>query len=331
MQLPRLALWSPNAMHLLAVGSLPLLLVVAGLRSLPLQAAAACPKTEGVPYLQPATANGLPGPVTILESAAPSPAAPQGTTPPPVAGSASASGPAAESAAKTAQQWMGEGQKAQKAGNQLEAVNDFLNAQRLEPAWPDPLYALGMSFFLIGWDENDTSYFDRAARHFKAALELDPEYDRAAFMMGMMEVVHFRLKEAEPYFQKALALSPRNPFYHLYYGILLERMDKFDGAVEQMLLAEKLGPTYPQSYLSLGQLYSQMRKYQEARGQLERAVHLDPSQAEAYYTLGGVYHHLGMNNQSQTAYKTFQQLKAAEPKPDPLVKAMQGNSGASSK
>ena len=101
------------------------------------------------------------------------------------------------------------GRKAQKAGNQVEAVSDFLNAQRLEPASPDPIYSLGMSFFLIGWDENDSHYYDRAARHFESALALDPKYDRAAFMRGMMEVVHFRLKEAEPFIQKAISLTPR--------------------------------------------------------------------------------------------------------------------------
>jgi tetratricopeptide (TPR) repeat protein len=150
-------------------------------------------------------------------------------------------------------------------------------------------------------------------------------------MMGAMEVVHFRLKEAEPHLQNAIALNPQNPLYHLHYGILLGRMGKYDDAVEQMLLAEKLGPTYAQTYLSLGQLYSQMRKYQQACGQLERAVHLDPSLAAAYYTLGRVYHHLGMDTESQSAYKTFQRQKAAQPKPDPVVKAMQGGSGTNSR
>jgi tetratricopeptide (TPR) repeat protein len=188
---PRLSIPS-----LLAVRILSLLLLVAGLRAFPLQAAAA--------------ANGLSAAIAMS-----APAAPQGTPPAAVTGGARASKPSAASAAQTAPQWMAEGLRAQKAGNQVEAVRDFLNAQRLEPAFPDPLYSLDMSFFLIGWDENDNDYYDRAARHFDSALALDPQYDRAAFMRGMMEVVHFRLKEAEPYLQKAIALNPQNPYYHL--------------------------------------------------------------------------------------------------------------------
>ncbi len=285
-----------------AVRILSLLLLVAGQRVLPLQAAAT-----------------------------PAPSAPQGVPPATVRGDAAAQSPSGASAAKTAQQWMAEGVRAQKAGKQVEAIGDFLNAQRLAPASPDPLYSLGMSFFLIGWDENDSDYYDRAARHFDSALALDPKYHRAAFMRGMMEVVHFSLKQAEPYLQKAIALNPRNPYYHLHYGILLGRMNKYDDAVKEMLLAEKLGPTNAQSYLSLGQLYSQLREYPEARPQLERAVHLDPRLADGYYTLGGVYHHLGMSAESKSAYETFQRLKAAQPKPDAVENALQGGSSTNSK
>jgi len=302
---------------LLAVRILSPLLLVAALPTPALQAAAA--------------ANRRSGSITMPVFASPTRVAPQGTPPATVTGGTPASSPSAASVAKTAQQWMAEGLRAQKAGRQVEAVGDFLNAQRLEPASPDPLYSLGMSFFLIGWDENDSYYYDRAARHFESALALDPKYDRAAFMRGMMEVVHFRLKEAEPFLQKAIALNPQNPYYHLHYGILLGRMSQYDDAVEQMLLAEKLGPTNAQSYLSLGQLYSQLRKYPEARPQLERAVHLDPSLASGYYTLGGVYRHLGMSTESKSAYETFQRLKAAQPKPDPVENALQGGSSADSK
>ena len=108
-------------------------------------------------------------------------------------------------------------------------------------------------------------------------------------------------------------------------------MDNDEGAAAQMLLAEKLDPTYVQPYLALGQLYFQNKKYAEARAQLERAVRLDPHLTTAYYTLGGVYHHLGMNAESQSAYKTFQAQKATPATPDPLQKAMEGGSSAGSR
>ncbi|MGA2985814.1 MAG: tetratricopeptide repeat protein [Terriglobia bacterium] len=298
-------------MHPLAVRILSLLILVAGLRTLPARVVAA---------------NALP------ESSAQAPATPQGSTSlAPVPEGAPTSSLTHASTAKTAQQWMAEGYQAQKAGKQIEAVTDFLNAQRLDPASPDPLYSLGMSFFSIGFYGSDPNYYERAARHFKSALDLDSQYDRAVFMLAVLAVLHLQLKDAESLIQKAISLNPQNPYYHLHYGILLERVGQYDDAVAQMLLAEKLGPTFAQSYLSVGQLYVRRRKYQQARGQLERAVHLDPNLAAAHYALGGLYHHLGMNAESKSEYETFQRQKSAHPKPDPVVNAMQGNSPADSK
>jgi len=239
-----------------------------------------------------------------------------------------ATGPASTSNSKTAPQWMAEGRQAQKAGKQIEAVSDFLNAQRLDPASPDPLYSLGMSFFTIGFYASDPNYYQRAARHFRSALDLDPRYDRAVFMLAVLDVLHLQLKDAGALIQKAISLNPQNPYYHLHYGILLERLSKNDDAVAQMLLAEKLDPTFEQSFVCLGQFYVRRRKYQEARAQLEHAVQLNPRLATGYYALGGVYHQLGMNTQSKSAYQTFERLKATQPQPDPVVNAMQGGSTA---
>jgi tetratricopeptide (TPR) repeat protein len=311
------ALWPARATYPLALQTLPLYIVVACLPVLPLQAAPA--------------SNALFESINMPDLSATADAAFQGAVPPAVAGDAPAASPKGQTTARTAQQWMAEGLQAQKAGKQSEAIADFLNAQRLDPTSPDPLYSVGMSFFLIGWYENDTNFYDRADRNFKAAIKLDPKHDRAIFMVGTVEVIHSRLEEAEPYVQKAIALNPQNPFYHLHYGILLGRMDEYDQAVAQMLLAEKLLPAYPQAYLSLGQLYAQMRKYPEARSQLERAVQLDPKLAPAYYTLGGVYRHLGMNTESQSAYKAFQERKTTQPKADALLETMQGSTSKSSK
>ena len=308
---------SLRALELLPARTLPLLVLVVCLRTLPSHAAPG--------------SNGVSAAVSMPDSSVAAHAAPQGTVPPAVAGDAPITGSTAPTSARTLQQWMAEGLRAQKAGKQVEAIGDFLNAQRLDPSSPDPLYSLGMSFFLIGWYKNETSFYDRADRNFRAALELDPKYDRAMFMVGTVEVLHNRLKEAGPYVQKAIDLNPQNPYYHLHYGILLGRMGEYDEAVAQMLLAEKLLPVYPQAYLSLGQCYAQMRKYQEARRQLERAVQLDPKLATAYFTLGGVYHHLSMNSESQSAYKTFQEQMATQPKADAVLKIMQGSTSENSK
>lgn len=205
-----------------------------------------------------------------------------------------------------------QGQIQQRAGDQSGAIRSFLQAEQLRPGFAPPVYYLGMSFFLLGNDNNDNSYYDRAARHFKAALNLNPDDDKAEFMLGVVNVVEFRLDEAQKDFEKALKLSPENPYYHLHYGVLLSRMGDRPGALREMKIAEKLDPSYARTHFHLGDLDAQMGSYTEAKEQLEAAVRLDPRLSAAYYSLGSVYHHLGLTEKSRKAYQEFQKAKVQE-------------------
>ena len=223
--------------------------------------------------------------------------------------------------------WLALGHLQQKAGDQSSAIRSFLEAQRLDPRSAPTIYSLGMSFFLLGQDTNADDYYQRAARHFRFALELDPKLDRAVFMLGVIEVVESKLSEARSYVEKALALSPQNPYYHLQFGILLARMGESEKALDEMRTAEKLDPGNPQSHLSLGENYARQHDFQAARRELEKAVQLNPHLASAYYTLGSVYQRWGLKNEAETAYATFQKEKKreSEGEVDRVSAAVQGS------
>jgi tetratricopeptide (TPR) repeat protein len=208
--------------------------------------------------------------------------------------------------------WLTLGHLQQKAGDQSSAIRSFLEAQRLEPRSAATVYSLGMSFFLLGQDTNADDYYQRAAHHFRFALELDPKLDRAVFMLGVIEVVEFKLSEARSYVEKALALSPQNPYYHLHFGILLARMGETEKALGEMKTAEKLDPGNALCHLSLGETYARQHDFEAARKELEKAVQLNPRLASAYYTLGSVYQRLGLKTEAETAYATFQTEKKRE-------------------
>ena len=211
---------------------------------------------------------------------------------------------------------MTQGQIYQRAHDQIHAIQSFLQAAQLRPGWVEPAYSLGMSFFLFGNEENNTEYYDRAARHFRAALELDANYHKAEFMLGVVAAVENHLDQAREHFERALRLSPQNAYYHLHYGILLNRMGDSSSALREMELAETLDHSNPLTYFNLGLLESRLENYAEARKRLETAVHLDSNLSAAYYCLGGVYRHLGLPSLSQEAYSNFQRAKAREQQED---------------
>jgi tetratricopeptide (TPR) repeat protein len=192
-----------------------------------------------------------------------------------------------------------------KFGDHLAAIESFLKAAQLAPESPEPLYFLGMSFFLLAERSNSPDYYDRAERHFKSALELSPDYDRAQFLLGVVEAMQSHLNEAKAYLQKTVQMKPSNPYYHLQYGILLNRIGDDREALDEMLLAEKLYPSYALTHSELGKLYEKLADYQQARKQLETAVELNPHLATAYYHLRGVYVRLGLPDKSKEAYNQF--------------------------
>jgi tetratricopeptide (TPR) repeat protein len=207
----------------------------------------------------------------------------------------------------------------QRVGMQAAAIKSFLDAEQMQPGAEAPVYYAGMSFFMLGYDNNDNAYYDRAARHFKTAIELNPHDDRAAFMLGVVDSIEFKLPEAQKNLAQALKMNPRNPYYHLHYGMLLSRMGRLAEGRREMKLAETLDSSYPNTYLRLGDLDAQMGRYAEARTQLETAVHLDPHLSSAYYTLGQVDYRLGLRAESRSALHRFQETKSEEEKAtDPI-------------
>jgi tetratricopeptide (TPR) repeat protein len=205
-----------------------------------------------------------------------------------------------------------QGQIYQRSRDQVRAIHSFLQAAQLRPGWVEPAYSLGMSFFMLGNEDNNTEYYDRGARHFKVALELDPNCHKAEFMLGVVDAMENRLGKAKGHFETALKMSPQNPYYLVHYGILLKELGDSDGALREMEIAETLDHANPLTYFNLGLLESELQKYAEARKQLETAVQLDSKLAAAYYCLGGVYHHLGLADLSRAAYLKFQNAKALE-------------------
>jgi len=211
-----------------------------------------------------------------------------------------------------------EGELYQRIGEQLSAVQAFLQAHELDPRSPVPIYSIGMSFFALGFYNNDSTYYDRAARHFRQSLELDPRFSKAEFMLGVIDVVKFALKDAKPHYEKAIQLDPENAYYHLHYGVLLSRLGDNSQALHEIGLAGQLDPSYALTHFSLGNLHSRLGQYEEARDELETAAKLDPHLASAFYSLGDVYRHLGLKDMAQKAFETFESVKQQESVPDPV-------------
>ncbi len=196
---------------------------------------------------------------------------------------------------------MTQGRIYQSFNDQEPAIRSFLLADQIRPRCSDTYYFLGMSFFMM-------EEWERAATHFQHALALDPNYHKAAFMMGVTDMANMHMPEAKPFLEAALKQQPNNPFYHLQYGVLLSLLGDPQSGLQEILLAKDRLSSYAPMHYHLGRLYNQTGDYEQARTELETAIRLEPDFPKAYYQLGAVYHHLGNEEKSRQAYQKFQQL-----------------------
>jgi tetratricopeptide (TPR) repeat protein len=199
-------------------------------------------------------------------------------------------------------------------GDRLNAIPSFLNAAKLEPDSPEPLYFLGTSFFLLAQTTRSPDEYHRAIEHFQLALQAAPDYHRAEFMLGVIDAVQSRLDGARKHLQRAIQLSPSNPYYHLHYRILLKHEGDNRGALSEMKTAEQLNPGYALTRFELGTVYEKLGEYGTAETEFDASLKLNPDLSAPYYHLGAVYAHLGREADSKSAFARFNVMKKQKDK-----------------
>ncbi len=206
---------------------------------------------------------------------------------------------------------MSQGWVYQRSGDQVSAIRSFLLASQVDSTAPSVFYELGMSFFLL-------HEFDRAATHFRHAIDLHMKDGRADFMLGVLAVLQDALPDAKEHFERALAREPQNAHYLLHYGVLLSRLNDNDAALAQMRKAEQLDPANPLTHFNLGRLYRELGQLDDARHELQEAIRLRPDFSSAHYVLAGVYRRQGRPRDTATELAQFKKFKPKDDDGDPI-------------
>ena len=145
-------------------------------------------------------------------------------------------------------------------------VNEAIDAiKALNENYPN----VPLLFNLLGACYNTLGQLDAAAKMFKTALTIKPDY-------------------AEAYFN---------------HGLVLRELGQFDLAVESYKTAIDLIPNYPEAHNKLGITYIDLKQYDAAIEHLEWAVAYKHDFAEAYNNLGVAHRE---NDQIQSSIKNFE-------------------------
>ena len=93
-------------------------------------------------------------------------------------------------------------------GNTDQAVNEFTEAIKLNPAEADYFAYLGWAVFKQDRDD-DAQRIKDAKNHLNHALAMNPQSDKALLLLGRLFLEERKVDLAEDYFRRALEVNPK--------------------------------------------------------------------------------------------------------------------------
>jgi tetratricopeptide (TPR) repeat protein len=200
-----------------------------------------------------------------------------------------------------------------------------------ESLWYDvtvksPLNGRGlMNYGLTQMSKGD---YQKAEEYFDRALELLPYYSYLHINMGVLKGSTERPAEAERHFKDALQYNPQNPACYYYYALWLSNQNRIDEALPLLKKSLELSPGHapaqklmselvihqktlrqdpteraeslsaqsptPENYLNLSLQYHNAGRYGDSIKACEKALRLKPHYFLAYNNICAAYNELGM-------------------------------------
>src|SRR3989304_2576220 len=169
-----------------------------------------------------------------------------------------------------------------KEGRLEEAIEEHMNALRLNPQLTGSHYNLGVVYSKQGRT-------DEAIEEFKTAIRLKPDLVEALNHLGIAYASKGRTDEAIEEFKKALRFSPDRARTHYNLGLAYAEKGLADKAIEEYQTAIRLKPDFAKAYNSLGVIYMYDGRIKEAVEEFKTAIRLEPGFAEAQNNLRIAY------------------------------------------
>ena len=160
--------------------------------------------------------------------------------------------------------------------------------------------SLGISSLLYDWD------WQAAEKHFKHAVEIDPDYGLAHLRYGLLLMALGRLDEALREQLRGKELDPLSLLINWLVAWVFYLQQEYDQAIEQCRKTLELEPRFVMAHWQLGRAFLKKAKYEEAIPEFETAVTLS---RENPLQVGALGHAYGIAGKRSKALKTLKKLK----------------------
>ena len=123
-------------------------------------------------------------------------------------------------------------------------------------------------------------------------------------ILGAIRFLTGQLIEAETYTSRASYTAPNDPESHFNLGVVFERLNRPEKALEAYLRAIHIRSGYPEAYNNLGNLLRELGKRQESEKALREAIRHRPDYFKAQQNLGRCLLDIGKADAARVAYQS---------------------------
>lgn len=148
-----------------------------------------------------------------------------------------------------------------------------------------------------------------AIAEYRKAIELDPEESRPYDNMGTALLNVNKVDEAVLYYKKAAELSPDDPVTHNNIGNVYALQGNLQEAVKYYRISLKSAPDDPDTLNNIANALSGLGRYEEAEENYRRSLKIVPQNAGTHVNLGLCLESQGKLEQAQAEYKAALQIQ----------------------
>ena len=158
------------------------------------------------------------------------------------------------------------------------------------------------SAFLRGVSLRQLRNFEEAAAYFREALAGDPENAEAHLQLALcLDEIEGQRKEALAAVDRAIAIEPEEPVFHIVRSSILAQLHKGSAALEAANAALALAPDSPQSYVAVARAELARERWADSETAARAALALDGDDESAQGILAVALRMQGKSEEDEIA------------------------------